>query len=345
MFDGFEAAPVLRNSMSLSGGSISSVTGRDGAGKGIKPNVNAVTSVPFPTNIATTVLGLGVKLAGTTGWGATSAGAFIFDVRGDAGATGHLGLNVAADGKMTLRRGGGASGTIIATSVPSITGDAWHYLECKWTIADSGGIFICKVDGVEFINFTGDTKNAGTLTSTSGITLGYMSNSINFDDLYVLDCGVDGTGLTPPQKAAYQDFIGERVVKVSRPDGIGASTGWTPNTAVDNYTTQDEDPWTTTDYVTAGTAGLSDYYTFSDVVGLSAVDAIQEVAYALKPDAGARVLRTLERTSGGTTRESSDLALATTVAAIQGPIRGKDADGAAFTQSSFNSSQFGIKSN
>lgn len=327
LFDGFEIAPTARNNMS--GTAPTSAAGRTG-GKSVHFGSNGTALIPLPTPVAQAIVGFAFKENGAM-WGSTSAGQFLLSLYGDAGGTGHLGINVSSDGHILLRRGAGANGTIIATSVPILTASAWHYMEVSATIADAGGVVVVKVDGQEFINFTGDTKNAGTLSTISTLGLGGAQSCL-YDDLYVCDA----TGAAP-----YNTFLGDRVVKAMRPDGAGASTGFTPS-AGSNYQCVDEDPWTTADYVAAA-AVLTDLYTHSDVSGFSSVDAVQAVTYSLKTDAGARTLRTVERSNIGTSRESSDLALPTSVAVVQGPIRQTDPDALPWTQTLVNSAQYGVK--
>jgi hypothetical protein len=330
LYDGFEIAPTQRNGLTCSSGVLVSNTGRTG-GKSVGLSASgANTQIPLPTPAAICYVGIAFKETGSA-WGSTSAGAYLLNTWGDAGAVQHVTINVSNDGHITVRRGG-ANGTIIATSTLTITANAWHYLEARIVVSDASGEVIVRVDGAEYINATGlDTKNGGTATTVSTIGFGQFGSCV-YDDLYVCD----GTGAAP-----YNTFLGDKVIRRATPDGAGASTGFTPS-AGSNYQCVDEDPWTTADYVAAA-AAATDLYSHSDVSGFSSVDATQVITYSLKTDAGARTLRTVTRSAVGTSAESADLALPTSVAVVQGPIRQTDPDGAAWTQSLVNSAQYGVK--
>lgn len=331
LFDGFEVATFLRNNAILSAGAISSQAGRTG-GKAARISASGATlSFPLPTPAAVVYVGFAFKENGAA-WGSTTAGSFLLNTYGDAGATQHVCVGVSNDGRITVKRGG-PNGTLLATGVPVLVANAWHYFEAKVVISDTVGEVVVKIDGAEYLNATNlDTKNAGTLTTISTVVLGQFG-TCDYDDLYVCD----GLGAAP-----YNTFLGDKVVKATRPDGAGASTGFTPS-AGSNYQCVDEDPWTTADYV-AASAAASDLYSHADVSGFSSVDALQVITYSLKTDAGARTLRTLARSnSGGITAESADLALPTSVAVVQGPIRQTNPDGLPLTQTLVNADQYGVK--
>lgn len=330
LFDGFEFLPQAKNGLNFQSGSLDAAQAGRTGGKSLRFATPGQLAIPLVTPAAVCFMGAAFKEGGGS-WGSTSAGAFLFAVWGDAGGTGHLVVNISNDGHLLLRRGVSANGTIIATSLLTVTAAAWHYLEMQVTIADAGGVCIVKVDGVEYINFVGDTKNGGTATTVSTVGLGSMGSCL-YDDLYVLD----GTGAAP-----YNTFLGDRVVKRGNPDGAGASTGFVPSAGA-NWQCVDEDPWTAADYVAAA-AAATDLYTHADVAGFSSVDAVQVVTYALKTDAGARTLRTVMRSNIGTSAESADLALPTSIAVVQGPIRQTDPDAAPLTQALINSAQYGVK--
>jgi hypothetical protein len=257
----------------------------------------------------------------------------IIIFQGDGASVSHLTIGTNALGNMLLRFGN-AAGTIIATSTQNISAGVWYYIEAKVVISDTVGICVVKLNGVTWINFSGDTKNAGTLSSVSNIQLGWSTSVTAWDDLILMD----DTGAAP-----YNDFIGERVIRPMRPNGVGAVTGLTPNSAVANWTTVDEDPWSATADYNSATATATDTYAFSDVSGLTSVDAVQVAMYALKMDSGSRNIRAVQRTSGGTQVESVDFPLSTTIAPYQGAIRLTDPSGATWTQSLVNSAEYGVK--
>jgi hypothetical protein len=341
-FDGFDSVPNLVGNWVVSGGTVVSATGRDGVGKGISTNNGSgQVKVTLPAAYSTIIQGVAWNLP--SGFGGITGVGYCITLFGDTGATAHLSVNFDAAGRIQLRRGSG-SGTVIATTAgtPLLAG-TWHYVEIKATIADSGGTCIVHLDNVEVINFTGDTKNAGTNTTIDAISLPGAINGI-VDDFYVLD-GVDGTTLGTPQALAFNDFLNDCTIKPQRPDGNGATSAWvgSDGNSTDNYLLVDEVPFSSTDYVGSSVATDRDLYEVADLVGSPTVYAVQVKAYAAKSDAGVRSFKTLTRSSGGTVAASAAIALSTSYTTYGGDITTKDPDGTAWTASSVNAAQFGVE--
>jgi hypothetical protein len=295
-------------------------------GKSIRAGSSSGTfSLPFVSAAATTVVGFGFFMP--------SANTPAFQFYGDNGTVMHHQITFAADQRVQLRR----SATTVATSVGvPISLSTWHYMELKMTVADAGGIGIVKIDGVEHINFTGDTKNGGTAASLDRLNVDLAATNTAIDDLYILD----GTGSAP-----YNDFIGEKVIKAKRPVGNGAASAFTGSDgdSTDNYLLVDEDPVNITDYVASNTAGQQDLYDLSAATGLASVDAVQVAFYASKSDSGSRSLKALQRSSGGNVVASTAIPLSTSWAALQGSVRTVNPDGAAWTPANVNTIQAGIE--
>jgi len=330
--DGFETNGLLKPSMVASSG-VNFPTGRDGVGHAYTGgNASATLVTTLPSTLSTIILGVGAKCTSSV-LGQTGS-AYGLTLYGDANATSHLTVNVDASNHITLRRGAG-NGTIIATATLTVPVNTWFYLEVKATIADSGGICIVKVDGTEHINFTGDTKNAGTLTTFSGFNL-MGSSAWTLDDLFVLDA----TGSAP-----YNDFIGDVSIKGLRPNGNGASSQYlgSDGNSTDNYLLTDEDPWNTTDYVGDSTAGNRDLYEHGDLAIVGTVHCVQEHIYAQKSDGGARSIKTAKRSTGGTVLAGSSQALSTSWTLYSSALDATDADGVDWTVSTVNSHQFGVE--
>jgi len=341
VIEGFDSVPNLPGGWSVQAGVLSSATGRDGVNKAAQTNSgNGWIKYNLPAAQATTIFGMAWYMTSGLFGSTTIPGMSVF---GDTGVTQHLTVNLDAAGRVQLRRGG-ASGTVIATSshTPIVTG-TWHYVELKCTIADSGGTAIVKLDNVEVINFTGDTKNAGTNTTVDA--LGVICTNTSFpDDLYCCD-GVDGTTLSPAQNAANNDFLSDCTVKPQRPDGNGALSQWvgSDGNSTDNYLLVDDVPFSSADYVGSAVAGDRDLYNVTDLVGSPTVIGVQVKVFAAKSDAGTRSIKTLSRSSGGTVEASSAIALTTSYTTLAGPILTKDPDGTAWTATSVNAAQFGVE--
>jgi hypothetical protein len=335
VMDGFEFAPNMRSAYIVS--AVPAVgTGRDGTGRSIGPNASATISVPLTTPAATVIIGVGIYIPSGS-FGGSASNAHYVSIFGDAGATQHLTLGVDAAAHLIIRRGSNI-GTLIATGTAVLAGNAWHWIEIKATIADAGGICVVKVDGVTDINFTGDTKNAGTLTTVSSVMLFGTGTApvTQYDDLVICD----GTGSAP-----FNDFFGEKVIRLKAPNNNGAVNAWlgSDGNSTDNYQLVDEIPVSTTDYTGSATPGDRDLYALSNVSGLSSVDAIQNVAYVAKSDAGARSFRTVTRNAGGTVTTGPTVPLSTTYLLAQGGIELTDPSAAAWTTTNVNTIQAGVE--
>jgi hypothetical protein len=253
-------------------------------------------------------------------------------LKADGGATAHAGLYVAANGSVGLTRGV----TVIANSAAGLViSGSWHYYELTATISDTVGTMSGRLDGVEVVTFTGDTKNAGTSTNFDAVSFQPQGTNINsyWDDLYILnDLGA----------APWNAPLGDVRVLNSVVTGPGNSTALTPSTAP-NWGCVDELPPSATDYVQGSTVGTKDSYALADLpAGVSVVHGVQVTLMAKKTDAGARSIKALVRSAGA---DYSDVATAlSTVDATVCSVRQVDpATSAAWTLSAVNALEAGVE--
>lgn len=212
----------------------------------------------------------------------------VLRLYGDAGATEHLRLWWSSTTTLSL----GRSATVIATaSVPEPLAGSWSYIEVWATIADSGGRCVVKIDGATVIDFTGDTKNAGTASTLDSMQFGGAGSGVlrYYDDVYICDA----TGTAP-----HNTFLGPCRVYALSPTGAGTDTQMTPSAGA-NWQCVDEQPASAADYVT-GSTGQRDTYATADLPSSAGtIFAVQASVVAAKTDAGALTLKTAMR-SGGT---------------------------------------------
>lgn len=222
---------------------------------------------------------------------------------GDGGTTQHLTFRVVGTNLLEVRRGT-TGGTLLATGATVIT-NGWHILEFRATIADAGGVFQARLDGSvsNEINFSGDTKNAGTATTIDAFTLIEGGTAWDFTDLAICDT----TG------SVNNTWFGETTVRTLSPNGNGNSSQLVGSDAdsTDNYLLVDELPVNTSDYVGSATVSQGDTYTLTDLVGTPTVYGIQVNCHAGKSDAGAISAKVRIRT-GSTDYTSSTLTPAAT---------------------------------
>lgn len=246
-------------------------------------------------------------------------------------------LRVNADGTLSVTRNGTA--LTGGTSVAAISAGAYYYIEWKVTISDSIAAGSCKVriSGVDAITVatSQDVKNTVNAYATQ-IRIGHQSGSIaalNFDDLYVCD----------QSGSTNNDFLGDCRVDTQFPTADGATTNFVPSTGTAHYSLVDEAAPNTTDYVSSSTAGDRDLYEFSDLTALTAstVYGVQVNSAASKDDAGSRSIALTAR-SASTNVDGSTQALSTSQL-IHNSVFEVDSASAAWTQTSVNAAQFGVK--
>lgn len=101
--------------------------------------------------------------------------------------TNRLALRLNANGAVEVAR----SGTLIASSTPGIISvNTWHYYEVYFKPADSNGRAVVYVDGVQVIDFTGDTtaeKQYINAWQISGVETNSTRPPTAFDDIVVND--------------------------------------------------------------------------------------------------------------------------------------------------------------
>lgn len=279
------------------------------------------------TAVSEAFCGIGVRVSN-----ASSAGSISFVLRGDSNATTHLTLMLNASGFLELRRGTTA-GTLLATGTTQLSANVWNYIEIRATIADSGGVCQVRLNGSTSneIDFSGDTKNAGTNSSIDSLELARSGTGISCDWTDVYICDTSGS--------LNNTWLGDVRVANLVPVADGAASGLTGSDGnqVSNWQQVDELPFSSTDYNGATVGGtLADTYGLTDLP--AATGSVKGVALnvsAAKTDAGAATIN-LRARSGGTNYDGAGITPTTTYATYQ-QIRETDpATSAAWTQSAVN---------
>jgi len=188
--------------------------------------------------------------------------------------------------KLRLYRGD--ESTLLETSSSPLPLNAWTCLEAHIKIDDAAGVVTVKLDGVQVMDFAGDTQQTGNANlsvarwgSAGGDEwIGYL------DDIAVNDT----TG------SKNNSWIGRGGIYGLKPNGAGAHTDFTPSAGA-NYECVDEvPPNDDTDYVEDDVVGQIDTYTLEDLEPATGiVDAVQWLARVKLAAAGLgnfkRVLR------------------------------------------------------
>ena len=326
--DGFDAGEYA-NKWTASGtynGTTSST--RFGVGKAYYQSLASQCSITKRfTASATTVIGLAFKqLSPPSGYPLR-----FLALSGDAGVTEHLNLSYVSANTIGLYRGA----TQLATAV--FTQNAWAYLEISATIADAGGVAVVRLDGQIVINFTGDTKNAGTNTTLDTLILSnYVSSNVHvtaYDDVYI--CNSTGT--------TNNTFLGDVRVQTLVPTGAGSSTQLTP-TGGANYANVAESPDSTATYNSSTNVGDRDTYAMGDLAsGTTAVLGVQDNLAAWKADAGTGNVKAALKV-GSTVYYDTTIGLGTGAGTWYGAVRETNpATSTAWTPGDVNGIEFGAE--
>jgi hypothetical protein len=311
------------------------VTGRSGTGAQLSGNNIEVELGKTLDDQSTWVVGWAWRKNG-----AYSGNTPILKLLDSSGGTQ---LSVYHDGtSFHLYRGAGT--TLLATSSPGlVTTSTWYYLEAKAVIANAGGSFELRLNGVTIATYSGDTQQHASLTTANHIRFGgdrTQTGTTIIDDIYVFD-GVDSGISGCPNN----DFIGDCKVETIRPNGAGASTvltrGGTDSGA--NWSQVDETtPNDATDYVESATPGDKDTYAMGALATLTGlVYGVQACPNAGKSDAGARSICSVARLDS-TEVDGATHVLGSTYAMYRHVFEPKPGGGR-WTIDDVNAAEFGVK--
>jgi len=213
----------------------------------------------------------------------------------------------------------------------------WTCIEVYAKIDNASGQITVKVDGDEWLSYSGDTQatenaNAGIVrfgcscTSTSSMADAY------YDDIAVNDT----TG------ARNNSWIGRGGILGLFPSGAGAHTDWDPNTGT-NHEAVDEKPHDSdTTYVSTTTADEVDTYAMADLANSDyVVSAVQWLAAARLDEAGSAAIKPVLR-QGGTDYAGDSIGLDVTYA-LKKKIYDTAPNGDAWTYANVNAIEAGVK--
>lgn len=269
--DGFDAGDLATKWIPGTFTTASSATTRFGTGMVAAITANDLMARTITPSAQVT---MGVAFYSTSGECGIS-------LRGDAGTTTHLSIMRTVSGIIDVRRGTAGSGTSIVKGTTIIPLATWNYIEVQATIADSGGTIKVRLNGsaTNEIDFTGDTKNAGTSTNIDQVVLqtSGSGSTARFDDIYVLN----STG------SSNTTFLGDIRIHALSPNNNGTYSQLTGSDGnqVDNYQLVDEKPFSTTDYVGSPTVGQRDTYALVDLPAISQIFGLQNNFVGAKSDA------------------------------------------------------------
>lgn len=291
------------------------------------------------SNLQSGVLGIAMRLATSANY---KMNVFVlFDTTSNV----QMGVLLNTDGTFSIFRG--THSNILGTSTFAITGNAWHYIELKWKIADSisSGDVVLYADGTAIITVTAasDTQNTANAYAThycfSGnspsITSG-GSGTFFFDDHYLLDL----TGSSPLNAP-----LGNARIQTLFPNANGTNSQFvgSDGNSVNNFQQVDDASYSASDYNDGTTLNHKDTYGFTDTVATtSVVHAVAVNIVALKTDTDPRSVAPVVRHSG-TDYDGTNIALTATAVSSQQIMTTNPGTSSGWTKSDVDSAEFGVK--
>ena len=303
--------------------SIDSTGGRRGTGALKFDGVGANPPLKFPFTVSSTIVcGFAFYAASFPG-SSTTYPAFSLHTQGGSR---QLSFLVLSDGRIRVSR----DTTTIGTTTNALLAGQWYYIEISVTAGTTNGSVQIQVNGVEWLNKTGqNTLQQGGgdygqlgLANSSGSSGGVTK----YDDLYI-----DSASM-----------YGDCRVDVLVPTGAGNYTQWTAS-AGSNFACVDELPASDADYVYTSTVGNKDSYVFGDLpAGGGTIHGVAVSTFAAKTSSTVRGVRPFVRI-GTTDYEGNEAVLSTASDFYTQIWEDNPATATTWQESEVNSAEFGVK--
>lgn len=225
--------------------------------------------------------------------------------------------------------------SVSAASVGFSTTSTWFHVGIH-AYSNASGTIKIYLDGVEILTYSGDTGTGitacyfGGRNSTNG-----WANYCYFDDFYIDSTVSETIAPVPSYRFGWQAV-----------NAAGTSVAWTATGAASNYQCVDDGvPNDDTDYVSAASSGLIDYYNMASYTVPTGyvIAAVIPAAWAKKTDAGTDSEIKLGTRLSGTDSTGSAQNLATSY----GPVFERQTTkpgGGTWTQSDIDSAEVKIES-
>lgn len=241
----------------------------------------------------------------------------------------HIEVDAYNDKLIKLKRG---TTTTLVSGNKIINVNTTYLIEVYFKIADSGGRATVKVDGVQDIDFTGDTKPDAN-TQFDRVRLGYGPSSgytaYAYFDNFIMDDAA---------------WIGDTKIQAVVPTGAGNTTGWTPSAGA-NWQCVDEKPASDADYVSINSNDVTDTYATENMAGtIGSVKCVQVQARSRTDGSPTPTNLKLAVRSGATDYLSGDKTVPVSEKGLWHLWENNPADAAAWEEADINAMEIGIKS-
>lgn len=326
-FDHYTNTDILKkwSGTNTSFQSMSSTLGRRGGGCLVYPYD---TYKNLSANYTTLILGFAQYI---NGWGSTPNAICTLG----SGLTRHVTIGATTAGELVVYN---SASTILGRTRPNVVQQgAWAYIELKAVANATTGAVEIRVNGVTELTLTNVNTTSGQFSSVgfgqniASVLTAQTGNRV--DDVYVCDTTGD----------VNNDFLGDCRVDAYYPTSEGSTQSWTPTPAGTHYTTVDEVPISTADYVESATANAVELYGFNDLVNTPlSIFGVQVNSAARKTDAGARSINNTARISGSNYFGAA-LTLSDTTTYRHSVWDKSPATNAAWSKAEINSTEFGVR--
>lgn len=231
--------------------------------------------------------------------------------------------------------------TTIATTTEEFAFNVWHFFEFKVTLTNTGS-YELRHNEANVLSDAGpvDLQELGSSGADGHSWFHGTSGTALIDDIYILD---DTTLLN-------NDFKGDSVLYVLKPDGDGLTSDWSPepSSPTTNFDKVDDDPTapSQTDYVFTNTNTDQDLYTFENnpATGVGTIFGVKLSVGARMAAAGSSTLRTKFYDGTATTVAGDDIVVdGTGVAETPVFFDENPVTSSTWTKSALDAGQFGYE--
>lgn len=234
-------------------------------------------------------------------------------------------------------RSGSYSGTVVAEGTKVLTSGTWYVIEIHYKLADTGGVFEMRIDGVPDITITGDTK-PGSDTTFDGLRWEIIGSSlqINYiDDVIVNDTSGSMNNSWPN---------GTNIAMIT-PNADDGTNEWAVSGAASHYGAINEIPPATAQYLKAASINLTEKFGLSNLPAEAAtIQAVKVSILAKKGMIGVAPEKIAPILSlDGTDYQQSDLSPGTSEANVRA-IYDLAPDSTIWTPTKVNDLKLGFKS-
>lgn len=298
-FDGPGTVAALGTKLTLSNSAQvslqSALTGSGSSLGGIAtPTASSSVTVPTPGMGATLYLSAKFRIVSVSGSSVLNSGKVMDFLSTGNGSPETNAIYDSTGGQLVFRRSATVLGSVAVSVDQTYTLHVYNYIH------DSSGRLVVKLNGVQLINFTGDTKNStvgsptfsGVLFQTTAYSTGTTRNSLVWDHIVISDTEIPDCRVGP-----------------WRPTEDGHYMQFTPSSGSDHHPMVSESVLDTATRNTSSTPGHRDSFKFAEPSFTGNIIGIAAEAYVDKSDSGTRAVRTFVRQGGTDYDGAADLAL------------------------------------